>query len=85
MSDSNEELMLQELRRISKLLALSLIEDKTLQSEKIEMLDRYGFQQKEIADLLKTTPNTVSAHLSNIRKKIHKSQETKVAKEAKIE
>jgi len=84
MSSSNEE-VLQELKRISKLLALSLIENKTLQSDKVEMLDRYGFQQKEIAGLLKITPRNVSAHLSNIRKKVQKASKSKTTKTIKTE
>lgn len=79
MSDSNEELVLQELKRISRLLALSLIVGKTLQSEKIEMLDQYGFQRKEIADLLGTNPNVVRATLSDIRRKT-KGQKAKKPK-----
>lgn len=84
MSSSNEE-VLQELKRISKLLALSLIENKTLQMDKVEMLDRYGFQQKEIADLLRITPKNVGAHLSNIRKKVQKTSKSKTIKTIKTE
>lgn len=69
MSSTNEELILQELKRISKLLALSLVENRATQSEKIEMLEQYGFSNKEIADLLGTTGDTVRATLSKIRKK----------------
>ena len=69
MSSTNEELMLQELKRISKLLALSLVENRNTQSDKIEMLSQYGFTNKEIANLLATTDDTVRATLSKIRKK----------------
>lgn len=74
MTSSNEEPILKELKRISRLLALSLIENKNLQNEKIELLDRFGFSQKEIAEFLTTTPNIVSATLSNIRKKSTKAK-----------
>lgn len=82
MSDSNEKLVLQELKRISRLLALNLIADKTLQGEKIEMLDQYGFQPREIADLLKTKPEIVHSFLYQIRKK---PKTKKVSKSKKVE
>ena len=80
MSDSTEELMLQELKRISRLLALNLIANKTLQNEKIEMLDQYGFQPKEISDLLKTKPEIVHSALYKIRKKSKGKKEPKSKK-----
>ena len=39
------------------------------QREQIELLDRAGFGQKEIAFLLGTTPKAVSVRLAEIRKK----------------
>ena len=83
MSESNEEQILQELKQISRLLALTLIKDLTNKTEQIEMLNRYGFQQKEIADILITTPNIVSATLSKIRRK-SKSEKGKKPKIAKV-
>lgn len=82
MSDSNEELVLQELKRISRLLALNLIADKVLQSERIEALDQYEFQPKEIADLLKIKPEIVHSVLYQVRKK---SKTKKVPKLKKVE
>ena len=83
MSDSNEEQILQELKRINRLLALTLIKDQTNQTEQIEMLDRYGFQPKDIADLLRIKPNIVSATLSYIRKKAT-SEKGKKLRRAKV-
>jgi len=68
MNGPNEDEILQELRRISKLLALTVTRDMK-QREKIELLSGIGFQPKEIADLIGTTPNTVSVILAGIRKK----------------
>ena len=64
--DVNKQLV-EELRRISILLALNLTEGQT-QQEQIKILDRVGFQPKEIAKILETTPNTVSVALTRIRK-----------------
>lgn len=82
MSDSNEEQVLQELKRIGRLLALILIKDAANKTEQIEMLDRYGFQAKDMADLLGSKLNIVTATLSRIRKA--KSEKVKKPKQAKI-
>jgi len=68
MNESKEEGILQELQRISKLLALTVTRELK-QREKIELLSSIGFQPKEIANLIGTTPGTVSVTLVNIRKK----------------
>lgn len=68
MNDSKEEEILQELRHITKLLALTVTKGQ-LQKDQIVALSCIGFQPKEIADLLGTTANTVSVTLSDIRKK----------------
>ena len=68
MNKTTEEEILQELRRISKLLSLTVTRD-LMQKEKIELLANVGFQPKEIADLIGTTPNTVRVALVDIRKK----------------
>lgn len=83
MNESNEEQILQELRRITRLLAMTLVKDEATQSNQIEILDRYGFQPKDIADLLRTTPNTVSVALSRI-KKGDKGEKGKALKQAKV-
>lgn len=83
MNGPNEDEILQELRRISKLLALTVTRDMK-QKEKIELLSSIDFQPKEIADLIGTTPNTVSVTLAGIRKKAKaKKQDVKLPEEAK--
>lgn len=62
----NDEI-LEELRRITKILAKTATIDQT-QKEQIKTLSEIGFQPKEIADLLGTTRNTVSVALSEMRK-----------------
>ncbi len=68
MNGSKEEEILQELRRISKILVLTATKDQT-QKDRITLLSSIGFEPKEIADLLGTTPNTVRVALVDIRKK----------------
>jgi DNA-binding CsgD family transcriptional regulator len=77
MSESKENEILQELRRISKLLALTITRELK-QKEKIELLASIGFQPKEIADLIGTTPGTVSVALVDIRKKAQTGKGKKV-------
>jgi len=60
--------ILEELQRITKILVLIASEGK-IQREKIEILSNIGFQPKEIAELLGTTPGTVRVTLADIRKK----------------
>lgn len=53
---------------IIRLLALSLPQDMT-QQIKIELLSESGFQPKEIAGILGTTPATVSSALVRLKKR----------------
>ena len=69
MNKTTEEEILQELQRISKLLVSIATKDQTQQKDQIDTLSRVGFEPKEIADLLDTTPNTVSVALSQLKKK----------------
>jgi DNA-binding CsgD family transcriptional regulator len=59
--------ILSELRKIGRLLTLLVTKDLG-QKEKIELLSTAGLQPKEIAELIGTTPNTVSVRLAHIRK-----------------
>lgn len=52
---------------IIRLLALDLVADKK-QDDQIRLLSAAGFQPKDIARLIGTTPNTVRVRLSNLRK-----------------
>ena len=50
-----------------RLVAIGLCGEKT-QREKIDILDMAGLPPKAIAEILGTTPNTVSVALSGLRK-----------------
>ena len=64
--------LLEELKRITKILILIAIEGKT-QREQIKVLDSIGYTPKDIAELLGTTSNTVRVTLVDIRKKTKRS------------
>jgi DNA-binding NarL/FixJ family response regulator len=68
MNETIEDQILQELKRISRVQVLIATRGQT-QKDSIVDLARIGFQPKEIADLLGTTPNTVSVALSTLKKK----------------
>jgi CRP-like cAMP-binding protein len=57
-----------ELRAVKRLLALSIADGKK-QTDQIRLLATAGLDRHEIADLLGTTPLTVSVVSSNLRKK----------------
>ena len=65
-TEPRDEIVL-ELRKISRLLTLLLTKDLS-QRDKIALLSTAGLQPKEIADLIGTTPNTVSVTLAHMRK-----------------
>lgn len=56
-----------ELRKILRLMTLSITKGLS-QREQIAMLSAVGFQPREIAELIGTTPNTVSVTLAHMRK-----------------
>ena len=72
MGDSENTLILAELRKISKLLALTLPKDRN-QTELIIAMSKMGFQPKEIAELLGTTSNTVSVAKAQAKSRVNKS------------
>lgn len=84
MNESKENEILQELQLISKLLALTVTRELK-QREKIGLLSGIGFRPKEIAALIGTTPNIVSAEISNIMKiaQTKKDKKVKPSKEVK--
>lgn len=63
-----------ELRKITKILAIGLLEGK--QREKIERLSAAGFSSKDIADTLGVQSKLVAAELSNLKKKAKGSRGT---------
>jgi DNA-binding CsgD family transcriptional regulator len=85
MNESRGNEILQELQRISKLLALTVTRELEQQEKKVELLSGVGFHPKEIADLIGTNPNIVRAALSKIRKKAKtgKGKKVKPSKEVK--
>ena len=60
-----------ELKKTNKLLVLSILQGKT-QTECILLLNKVGFAQKEIAELVGTTPATVNSTLTKAKKKSKK-------------
>ena len=68
--------ILEELRRITKILAKIATKDQ-IQKEQIKTLSDIGFQPKEIAELLGTTGNTVNVALSEMRKSKKSSKKVK--------
>ncbi|TGK23331.1 hypothetical protein EHQ05_19295 [Leptospira yasudae] len=62
-----EKEILEELKTIKRLLATALTEGKK-QNQAIEFLNKAGFGQKEIADTIGTTSNTVNVSLARIKK-----------------
>jgi len=67
MKEHNEDPVVTELRNIKKLLALSLIKDEPSLREQIKLLNQYGFQQKEISELLQIPRGTVSSNLARAK------------------
>lgn len=62
-----EEEVSQQLRRIVRLLTVLATKGMS-QKDQITVLASAGFQPKEIAELLNTTPNTVSVTLHSLRR-----------------
>ena len=77
-ADAAKEI-LAELKKIGRVLTLMATRDLP-QTEKIKLLSDVGLQPKEIAELIGTTPNTVSVRLSSMRRQ---HPRTKGRKEAK--
>ena len=67
MNPQDENAILIELKEIKKLLALSLVKGESSESEQVKLLNRYGFQSKEISDLLQINQNTVKSTLFRAR------------------
>lgn len=67
MAKSFEELVLVKLDNLLRVVTIGVTKEMR-QNDRIALLNRVGFQPKEIADLLGTTGNTVNVALSNLRK-----------------
>ena len=68
MSEADVKIILERLGVITQLLAVSVIQGRS-QSEQIPILDKAGFQPKDIAELIGTTPNAVRVFLSRQRRR----------------
>jgi DNA-directed RNA polymerase specialized sigma24 family protein len=78
MNIQDENAILVELKVIKKLLALSLIKGESSEGEQVIMLHRYGFQPKEVSDLLQINHHTVKSILFRAKKSKGKKSKTKV-------
>jgi DNA-directed RNA polymerase specialized sigma24 family protein len=67
-NDANGE-MLARLDLLIRLQALSMMSRFESSKEKIQFLDAAGMEPKQIAELLRTSPNAVSVTLSKARKR----------------
>jgi DNA-binding CsgD family transcriptional regulator len=74
--------VLAKLDTLIRLSALNVVKGIGTQKEQIAILSDAGFQPKEIADILRTTSNTVSVSLTAIRKE---RASTKAEEEKKVE
>ena len=68
MDEIDAQRLTQKLDVIIKLMVFSLTEGKN-QIEQVRLLSGAGFQPKDIAQTIGTTPNTVRVALSNLRRK----------------
>jgi hypothetical protein len=59
--------ILNEMKKTNKLLVLLLTKDFS-QTDKITIMNKAGFQPKEIADMIGTSNNVVSVTLNKIKK-----------------
>lgn len=66
--------LLYELKQIKKLVALSALKDLESKQDKIWTLFEMGFDTKSISEIVQVKPNSVLAAISNIKKKIQKTQ-----------
>jgi hypothetical protein len=67
MADQQLDAISRQVDVLTRMAALSLVQKCERLSEKIDLLHRAGLQPKMIADLLETTPNTVSVQVSRKR------------------
>ncbi len=71
MDEKTIQVLAAKLDAIIKLMVFAITEEKS-QTEQIRLLSAAGFQPKEIAEVVGTTPNTVRVTLSNLRR--HRSR-----------
>jgi DNA-directed RNA polymerase specialized sigma24 family protein len=66
---------------IIKLLALNAVEDKQLKDQ-VSILSSFGFQPKQIADMLGKTPGNIRVILHRLREERGEPETEEVAQEA---
>jgi DNA-binding CsgD family transcriptional regulator len=73
--------------KLIRLSALNVVKDLKTQKEQISVLSDANFKPKEIADILRTTSNTVSVTLTEIRKEraATKAEEAEAPEAAPVE
>jgi DNA-directed RNA polymerase specialized sigma24 family protein len=74
-----------KLDTLIRLSALNVVKDLKTQKEQIAVLSDADFKPKEIADILRTTSNTVSVTLTEIRKERASAKEEQEKKEGPAE
>jgi len=67
MAKSTEQLMLEKMDQLLRVMTISVTQGLK-QREQIALLNRAGFQPKDMASVLATTPNTVNVALTGLRK-----------------
>jgi hypothetical protein len=67
MADREIEGISSQLDTLTRMAALLLVQNRQRLADQIDVLHRAGLQPKLIADLLETTPNTVSVQISRKR------------------
>lgn len=72
MNEDALKVVISKLDVIIKLMSFAITQGKS-QTEKIRLLSAAGFQPKEIAETIGTTPNTVRVTLTNLKKEGRKS------------
>ncbi len=80
MDEKGIRILSEKLDAIIKLMVLGMTQGKS-QTEQIRLLSAGGFQPKEIAETLGTTPNAVRVTLFNLRKRGQKGVHQKSEKE----
>jgi hypothetical protein len=65
--DEKLDILVDKVERLMKLIAVAVATGKT-QGEQVDVLSRAGFQPKEIAGLVGSTPNSIRVALSTMRK-----------------
>lgn len=78
MSDKQLKILTEKLDTLIRLTAIDALKGKNL-TDQVEILSEIGLQPKEIATILGTDPNTVSALKSRVRKRKTKKTENETS------